>query len=64
MGARGLLDVCHPDDLTPDALGEWLARDVVRPSRSGVDLAGLDRLPALVSELSPRTGRGEALRAA
>jgi predicted glycosyltransferase len=33
LHARGLLDVLHPDDLTPGVLGRWLARDLApRPS--------------------------------
>jgi predicted glycosyltransferase len=49
----GLADVLHPDELSPRALSEWLARDVgPRPnSRARVDVGGLDRIPRLVAEL-------------
>jgi len=49
----GLLDVLHPDRLTPRALSTWLARDAAAPSwiRSRVDLQGLSRLPTLLEEV-------------
>ena len=48
-----LLDMLHPDDLTPEALAAWLARD----KRSGaglahrIDFGGLTRLPRLLADL-------------
>ncbi len=49
----GLVDVLHPDAVTPAAMSAWLASD--RPSRTRardlLDLKGLDRLPVLVQEL-------------
>ena len=49
----GLVDVLHPDQLSPRALTEWLARDLGPPpaSRSRVDLGGLTRIPGLLEEL-------------
>jgi len=48
----GLIEVLHPDRLTPRALTEWLARDLgPPPSRNRVDLGGLSRIPDLVAEL-------------
>ncbi len=49
----GLVDVLHPDDLSPRALSEWLARDLGAPpaSRSRVDVGGLTRIPGLLAEL-------------
>src|SRR5438046_4724517 len=49
----GLIDVLHPDDLTPRALSDWLGRDLGRPpaSRSRVDVNGLTRIPALLAGL-------------
>ncbi len=49
----GLVDVLHPNDLTPRALSEWLARDLGAPpaSRSRVDVGGLARIPRLLAEL-------------
>jgi predicted glycosyltransferase len=48
----GLVDVLHPDRLTPGALSEWLASDESPPplARGRIDLKGLDRLPGFVSE--------------
>jgi predicted glycosyltransferase len=49
----GLIEVLHPDDLSPGALSEWLARDLGAPpaSRSRVDVGGLTRIPTLLGEL-------------
>src|SRR6266516_1816514 len=49
----GLVDVLHPDQLSPRALTEWLARDLGPPpaSRRRVDLGGLTRIPGLLAEL-------------
>ncbi len=49
----GLIEVLHPDQLTPRALSEWLARDLGPPpaSRSRVDVSGLTRIPTLLGEL-------------
>jgi predicted glycosyltransferase len=49
----GLLDLLHPQDLSPRALTEWLAR-LPRPrppSRERIDLNGLANLPPLLAEL-------------
>ncbi len=53
MRDLGLIDVLHPDHLSPLALGEWLARDPgLRPrTRDRLDLRGLARIPALLMEL-------------
>ena len=49
----GLIDLLHPDQLSPRALSEWLARDLgAHPrSRSRIDFDGLARIPALLTEL-------------
>ena len=49
----GLLDLLHPENLSPRALTEWLAQDLPprRPARSRIDLNGLANLPALLAEL-------------
>jgi len=64
MRERGLLDVLHPDALSPQALTDWLHRDQEPPSRvrERVDLNGQARIPGLVEELlasppCPRRGR-------
>lgn len=53
MGELGLIDVLHPDALTPAALTEWLARDLgpAPASRSRIDVAGLGRIPGLLEDL-------------
>jgi predicted glycosyltransferase len=53
MRELGLVEVLHPDQLTPRALTEWLARDLGPPpaARSRVDLGGLTRIPSLLAEL-------------
>jgi predicted glycosyltransferase len=49
---QGLIEVCLPDDATPEALGEWFARDVRRPQVDGrVDLSGLSRLPGFFDDV-------------
>ena len=53
FAALGLLDYCHPSELDPGALQEWLARDVSQPCRDRIDLLGLERLPGLLAELGP-----------
>ncbi|HYO49786.1 MAG TPA: glycosyltransferase [Chloroflexia bacterium] len=48
----GLLDVLHPDGVTPQALTDWLARDI-RPLdsvRDRLDMKGLSRLPNLLRD--------------
>jgi predicted glycosyltransferase len=49
----GLLDVLHPNQLTPDRLSQWLACADARPlpAAATVDLNGLNRLPQLLHQL-------------
>jgi len=49
----GLLDVLHPDQLSPSTLTEWLARDLGPLPRihDRIDLSGLTRLPHLLGEV-------------
>lgn len=49
----GLVDVLHPDRLTPEAIGAWLSSDVPSPVgvRDRIDMEGLTRLPTFVEEL-------------
>ncbi len=53
MRELGLIDVLHPDQLSPPALTEWLTRDLgpPPPSRSRVDFGGLEHIPDLLAEL-------------
>ena len=49
----GLIDMLHPDQLSPRAITEWLARDLgpPPPSRSRIDFGGLNRIPGMLAEL-------------
>lgn len=49
----GLLDLLHPDDLSPDTLTAWLAHrtDVTARTPTQIDFNGLTRLPDLLNEL-------------
>jgi predicted glycosyltransferase len=49
----GLVDLLHPDALSPRALSDWLARGLVPPPcpRDRIDLNGLAKLPGLLAEL-------------
>jgi predicted glycosyltransferase len=49
----GLLDMLHPDELSPRALTAWLLRDLPQPlsTRNHVNLNGLALLPHLLHEL-------------
>lgn len=53
MEKHGLLDIYHPDKLTPRTMTQWLGK--TRPNRasirSQVDLRGLDRIPSLLNEV-------------
>jgi predicted glycosyltransferase len=52
MRELGLVEVLHPDELTPSALTAWLSRNGPPPrSRERVDLGGLARIPGLLAEL-------------
>ncbi|RME48198.1 MAG: hypothetical protein D6791_03965 [Chloroflexi bacterium] len=56
MRDLGLLDMLHPEDLTPDALARWLAGDSQAPAglRNRIDLNGTARLPNLLTEVLAR----------
>jgi len=47
----GLVEMCHPDTLSPRALEEWFSRDLRDPRhvRQRVRFDGLDRLPGMVA---------------
>ena len=52
LHALGLVDMLHPDKLNPQALSEWLCRDVLPPqAHKRIDLNGVQRLPKLLEEL-------------
>ena len=53
MRDLGLLEVLHPDRLSPAALTEWLlgAPAADRPAAARIDMGGLDRIPELLDEV-------------
>ncbi len=53
MQELGLVGMLHPDQLTPEALAEWLARDLgpLPNIRGRIDLGGLARIPCMLAEL-------------
>jgi predicted glycosyltransferase len=55
LRSLGLLDLLHPDELSPQAISDWLARGKAAPLnlRSRIDLNGLERLPHLLREVLP-----------
>jgi predicted glycosyltransferase len=57
MRDQGLIDLLHPDALSPAAIGDWLASASAEPVsiRERVDLDGLARLPGLLDRLCGAT---------
>ena len=51
LHALGLLDVLPPNQLSPDAISEWLACDLGSPVRERVDLNSNGRLAALLDQM-------------
>jgi len=52
LQAHGLIDVLHPNQLTSQALTDWLMQPVPPPQvRNCVDLDGLTRIPQFVHEI-------------
>jgi len=49
----GLVDVLHPSEVTPAAIGQWLSRKIDSPVsvHERFDFRGLDRIPELLVEL-------------
>ncbi len=53
FAARGLLDMLHPDDLSPEALSSWIVADEgpVRAAESVLDFRGIRRIPRMLREM-------------
>lgn len=52
LAALGMIDMLHPDQLSPQALSSWLAQPDKTPSvHNKLDMQGLSRLPHLLAEL-------------
>ena len=49
FAALGLVEMLHPDRLSPAALGAWIAGSVPAPARGRLDTGGLDRFAALAA---------------
>jgi predicted glycosyltransferase len=65
MSRLGLLQYVHPDDLSPTVVGRWLRREGAEVSGpASIDMAALDRIPALVGELLQTSERLGVARAA
>jgi predicted glycosyltransferase len=49
----GLVHSIHPDEVTPEGIAEWMARDLGVPpkSRAQLDFGGLGRVPELLRDL-------------
>jgi predicted glycosyltransferase len=59
-----LIDMLHPDTVSPAALSQWLARDLSQPvsARQVIDMHGLTRLSHLLADVlaAPRMSAGAA----
>jgi predicted glycosyltransferase len=52
LARLGLVDMLHPDDVTPEAIAAWWGVPRHRPNAAAtLDLNGLDRIPRLALEL-------------
>lgn len=52
LARHGVVEMCHPDDLTPELIAAWFARAAgTRVGRSTVDLTGVTALASLAAEL-------------
>lgn len=50
LNALGLVDVLHPDQLSPRRIGDWLAADYrPQPSRAAISMDGLDQVVRFVA---------------
>jgi predicted glycosyltransferase len=53
LAQLGLVEIVHPDQVSPERISEWLSRELGAPppARSRLDFDGLGRVPQLVEEL-------------
>ncbi|MEL4897167.1 glycosyltransferase family protein [Crocosphaera sp. Alani8] len=52
LQALGLVDMLHPDYVTPEALSQWLCKEVAQPNvHEKIDFQGLKRIPQYLGEL-------------
>lgn len=59
---KGIIDMLHPDKLSPQSISKWLSRNIGQPVkefRDKIDMQGLTRIPQFLRELlkknSPKT---------
>ena len=56
--ALGLVEMVHPQDLSPDVLSDWFRQDPAPgPPARRVDLHGLDRIVGMIQEMLALTRR-------
>ena len=60
----GLVDLCLPEELSPERLEAWLAGPAPRPRRDRIDLGGRKRLRELARDLLLPIGSDEPLAVA
>lgn len=51
LAARGLVSMLHPDDLTPDAIGQWLRAEPLNDRSRTPDMNGLSRFCMLMADM-------------
>ncbi|MFC3299326.1 glycosyl transferase family 28 [Arthrobacter agilis] len=52
LARRGIVDMCHPDDLSPELVADWFRGAAgTRVDRSGIDLTGITALALLAADL-------------
>jgi predicted glycosyltransferase len=52
LQALGLIDILHPNHLTPQAINNWLKQDIQPPQvRNHLDFNGLTRIPQLIEKI-------------
>ncbi|MEE4121119.1 MAG: glycosyltransferase [Paracoccaceae bacterium] len=57
FAALGLVDMLHPDRLSPTALGDWLAMPMRPAKADAVDTQGLDRMAEFATDALDRAPR-------
>jgi predicted glycosyltransferase len=63
MNDLGLIDILHPDQLSPSAVAHWLAREpaTIPSARKRIDLNGTMKLPGLLQSLLAEPARARSL---
>jgi predicted glycosyltransferase len=55
LSELGVIEMLHPDDLSPQVIGRWLvSAPKANPNRVSLDFNGLSRIPGLLEELLQR----------